>query len=89
MKNEATDTLVPARLLPELRAAAEAEHRPPSELVGEAVERYLSERSWFRPNDMHAKIAAGLLSLQQGKGLDGEAVMAELITDLDEPEPER
>jgi len=37
-----------------------------------------SERRWFRRNEVHAKIAQGLESLRQGKGLDGESIMAEL-----------
>ena len=32
------DTLIPPSLLPEIEAAAQEEHRAPSELVGEAVE---------------------------------------------------
>ena len=86
MKTERpADTLVPPGLLAEIEAAAAEEHRPPRELVGEALERYLSERRWFRKDDLHAKIADGLESLRQGKGLDGEAVMAELLAELDEP----
>jgi hypothetical protein len=80
------DTLVPSSLLPEIQAAAEEEHRAPGELVGEAIERYLSERRWFRKDEVHAKIAQGLESLRQGKGLDGETVMAELIAELDAPD---
>jgi predicted transcriptional regulator len=80
------DTLIPPSLLPEIEAAAQEEHRAPSELVGEAVERYLSERRWFPKDEVHAKIAKGLASLRQGKGLDGEAVMAELLAELDAPQ---
>ena len=84
MKSETTrDTLVPSGLLPEIKAAAEEEHRAPGELVGEAVERYLSERRWFRKDEVHTKIAQGLESLRQSKGLDGEAVMARYL-----PSPE-
>jgi hypothetical protein len=36
---------------------------------------------------VHTKIAQGLESLRQGKGLDGESVMAELIAELDGPDP--
>jgi antitoxin ParD1/3/4 len=90
MKSETMfDTLVPSGLLREIEAAAEEEHRAPSELVGEAIERYLRERQWFRKDEVHAKIAQGLESLRQGKGLDGETVMAELIAELDPPEPAR
>ena len=90
MKPDTTaDTLVPFGLLPEIHAAAEEEHRAPTELVGEAVERYLRERRLFRKDQVHAKIAEGLESLPQGKGLDGEAVMAELIAELDALEPAR
>jgi hypothetical protein len=32
------------------------------------------------------KIVQGLESIRQGKGLDGEAVMAELLTELDASE---
>jgi predicted transcriptional regulator len=80
-----SDTLVPPALIPEIQAAAEEEHRAPRDLVGEAIERYLSERRWFRRDEIHAKIAEGLESLRQGKGLDGEAVMAELLAELDTP----
>jgi predicted transcriptional regulator len=80
------DTLVPSNLLSEIEAAAEEEQRAPGDLVGEAVERYLSERRWFHKDEVHAKIAQGLESLRQGKGLDGETVMAELIAELDEPD---
>jgi hypothetical protein len=90
MKSESLrDTLVPSGLLPEIQAAAEEEHRAPSELVGEAVERYLLERRWFRKDEVHTKIARGLESLRQGKGLDGETVMAELLAELDAAEPAR
>ena len=72
-------------VLAEIEAAAAEESRPARELVGEAVERYLSQRRWFRKDEMHAKIAQGLKSLRQGKGLDGKSVMAELIAELDAP----
>jgi hypothetical protein len=78
-----SDTLLPPGLLPELEAAAKEEHRAPSELVAEAVERYLMERRWYRKDEVHAKIAQGLESLRQGNGLDGEAVMVELLAELD------
>jgi hypothetical protein len=39
-----TDTLIPPKLLPEIRAAAEEERRAPGELVGEALETYLKDR---------------------------------------------
>jgi hypothetical protein len=45
--------------VPEIEAAAQEEHRAPSGLVGEAVERYLSERRWFPKDEVHAKIAQG------------------------------
>jgi hypothetical protein len=90
MKSEMpSDTLIPAGLLPEIRAAAAEEHRSPGDLVGEAIERYLSERRWFRKDEVHTKIAQGLESLRQGKDLDGETVMAELIAELDVSEQAR
>jgi predicted transcriptional regulator len=52
----------------------------------EAIKRFLSERRWFRRDDTHAKIARGLESFRQGKYLDGEAVMAESIAELDAPD---
>jgi hypothetical protein len=84
-----SDTLVPAGLIPEIQAAAEEEQRAPGELVGEAGARYLSERRWFRKDEVHTKIAKGLESLRQGKGVDGETVMAELVAELDAPERAR
>ena len=90
MKSDTTpDTLVPAGLLPEIQAAAREEHRAPGELVGEAIERYLRERSWFRKDEVHSKIAQGLESLQRGEGLDGETVVAELLAELDATESAR
>jgi predicted transcriptional regulator len=84
MKSEGPSSeLLSAPLLAAVEAAAEEEHRAPRDVVTEAVERYLSERRWFRKDDVHAKILRGLESLRQGKGLDGEAVMAELIAELD------
>lgn len=85
------DTLVPVPSdlhAAEEEAAAE-EHRAPNDLVGEAIKRYLAERRWFRKDDVHAKIAAGLESLRRGEGLDGEAVMAEMLAALDVSEDER
>jgi predicted transcriptional regulator len=84
-----SDTLLPADLLDAIQAAAAQEHRAARDLVTEAVERYLSERRWFRKDEVHAKIAEGLESLRQGKGLDGETVMAELLAELDAPENAR
>jgi hypothetical protein len=44
MKSEiGRETLVPPRLLPEIQAAAEEDHRAPEELVGEALEIYLKK----------------------------------------------
>jgi hypothetical protein len=83
------DALIPPSLLAEIEAAAAEEHRPARDLVGEAVERYLSERRWLRRDEVHAKIAQGLQSLRQGKGLDGESIMAELLAELDAPHPAR
>jgi hypothetical protein len=49
MKSEiARETLVPPRLLSEIQAAAEEDHRAPDELVGEALEIYLKNRHWRR-----------------------------------------
>lgn len=79
MKSEtsAPADLVPPDLIPEIEAAAEEEHRHPRELVSDAVTRYLSERR-FRRDEAHPKIAEGLESLRQGKGLEGETTMAGL-----------
>jgi len=49
MKTEASpDPLVPPNLLPEIRAAAEEEHREPGDVVREALERYMKDRRWQR-----------------------------------------
>jgi predicted transcriptional regulator len=82
MKAASTE-LIPAELVSAIEKAAEEEQRSPQELVSEAVERYLSERRYFRADDVHRKIAEGLESLRQGKRLDGEAVMAELLAELE------
>jgi hypothetical protein len=84
-----TDSLVAPELLPAIEAAAKEESRAPRDLVTEAVERYLSERRWFRKDEVHAKIAQGVESLRQGRGLDGEIVMAELLAELDAPRNRR
>jgi Ni,Fe-hydrogenase III component G len=58
MKSEPpSDSLVPPSLIAEIEATAKEERRDPRELVGEAVERYLSERRIFRPDGVHEKIA--------------------------------
>jgi hypothetical protein len=49
----------------------------------DAVKRSLSESEG---REVHAKVAQGFESLRQGKGLDGEAVMAELTAELDASE---
>ena len=77
------DALISPGLMAEVEAAAAEEHRSVRELVGEAVERYLSQRRWFHRDEVHDKIAQGLGSLGRGEGLDGESVMAELIAELD------
>lgn len=79
----ASKELVPAELVPAVEKAAKEEQRSPQELVGEALEQYLSARRYFSADEVHRKIAAGLESLRQGKALDGEAVMAELLAGLD------
>jgi len=40
-------------------------------------------------DDVHYKIARALESLRQGKALDGEAVMAELLGEFDSPRSTR
>jgi metal-responsive CopG/Arc/MetJ family transcriptional regulator len=62
------DALIPPGLLAEIEAAAAEERRPARELVGEAVERYLSERRWFRRDEVHAKIAQGAGIAAAGQG---------------------
>ena len=90
MKSETPlDTLIPPDLLHAVQTAAEEEDRTPRDLLTEAVERYLSERRWFRKDGVHAKIAQGLESLRQGKALDGEPAMAELLAELDGPKNAR
>jgi hypothetical protein len=46
----------------------------------------VTERN-YAEGDAHGKILQGLESLRQGKGLDGEAVIAELLAELDRPQP--
>jgi hypothetical protein len=40
------DSLIPSSLLAEIYAAAEEDQRAPSEVVREAIERYIEERTW-------------------------------------------
>ena len=47
MKSEtATGDLMPLDLVPAIEAIAEEDHRPPRELVREALERYMDDREW-------------------------------------------
>jgi len=48
MKSEtvAAADLVPPDLIPEIRAAAEAEHRAPGEIIRDAFNRYKDEQEW-------------------------------------------
>jgi len=57
------DTLV-ADLIAQIR---EAEKKHTGELVGATVERYLSQRRWFRNDEIRARIALGCDSLRQSK----------------------
>jgi hypothetical protein len=83
------DALIHPRLMPAIQAAAEEEQRAPRDLVTEAIERYLSERRWFSKDEVQEKIAQGLESLRQGKGLDGESAITELLAELGEPDHAR
>ena len=83
MTHGSSDTLIPGTLIPEIEAAAREEQRAPQELVREAIERHLSERQWLRKDEAHAKIAAGIRSLQSSHGLDGEATMAALLAEIE------
>ena len=45
--NPVTDPLtIPPALLAQVQAVADEDHRPPVEVLREAVERYLRERRW-------------------------------------------
>ncbi|MBV9862059.1 MAG: hypothetical protein JO267_07910 [Alphaproteobacteria bacterium] len=85
MKSENPHGLMPPGLIEEIEAAAREERRDPRDLVGDAIRRYLAERNFFRPDETHRKIAEALESLREGKGLDGEAVMAEMLAKLETP----
>jgi antitoxin ParD1/3/4 len=52
-----------------------------SEVVREAL-RLMEERD-LRREEIRKQIAQGLMSLQQGKGVDGEAVFARIEAELD------
>ena len=57
-----------------------------SEVVREAL-RLMDERDQMKnmqKEELRKKIAAGLKSLDEGKGVDGEAVFARLEAELDE-----
>ena len=56
------------------------------EVVREAI-RLLDERDQFtdlQKHDIRGKIDEGLSSLREGKGIDGEAFMAQMMTEVDE-----
>jgi len=89
MKHASEDSLVPSRLFADIEAIAAVERRAPTDVVADAVEQYLSERRRFQGDDVRSKIAQGLESLRQGKGLGGEAVMEEILAELVEPVSER
>ncbi len=59
-----SETLVPPGLLPEIRAAAEEDHRAPSEVVREAIERYMDERAWQKLL-AYGRESAGALGLTE------------------------
>lgn len=46
MTSETPADLVPPEMRPAIEAIAEEEHRAPSELVREALDRYMDEREW-------------------------------------------
>jgi hypothetical protein len=47
-RNIADGLTLPTKLAAEVQAVANEEHRPPAELVCEAIERYLKDRRWRR-----------------------------------------
>jgi predicted transcriptional regulator len=64
---------LPEDLMTAIRSAAEAEHRTVDEVMADAVERYLEDRSWTRLFDYGAARAKAL-------GI-GEADVDRLITE--------
>ena len=77
-------------LTPELERLVASKIRPggfssAADVVGEAL-RLLDERDRFlllRKKEIRKKIADGLESLRQGRGLDGEAVFDRMEAELD------
>jgi len=56
----ANNISLPEPLLPEIQSAAEAEHRSVNEVLSDAVERYVEERSWTKLLAYGADRAKGL-----------------------------
>ena len=74
-------------LTPELEQLVQSKvqtgrYNSPDEVVREAL-RLMDERDQDR-EEVRKKIAAGVESLRQGKGIDGEAFFAQMEAELDE-----
>jgi putative addiction module CopG family antidote len=75
------------QLTPEMEAMVDVkvkagEYSSPNAVVEEAL-ALLDRRDQAR-EDIRQKIEAGLESLRQGKGIEGEAAMAQMLAELDE-----
>jgi predicted transcriptional regulator len=91
--------VIPTDLAAEMREIARRDHRPTLDVVRDAVEAYLEVRrsGGPAPSDgtedhqpsaeyrevMRDKIAAGMRSLREGKGVDGEAFFAAMDSELE------
>jgi hypothetical protein len=78
------DSILPPGLLAEVQAAADEEHREPTELVREAVTRYLEQRRAHRGVAFEAKrspaqAAARIRELRKGNLLPPGLTIEELI----------
>jgi antitoxin ParD1/3/4 len=71
-----------------IRKVEAGHYQSPSEVIREALRTMdeLDQVQTLHVDEIRAQINAGLESLQQGKGLDGELVFQRLETELDEME---
>lgn len=70
-QNHPVELVVPPALASEIVAAAEAQHRPPLEVLGDAVKQYLAERRYTKSQRSPAEAAARIVERRKGVALGG------------------
>jgi len=81
-----TDLIIPPELAADIQAVADGEHRPAADVVRDALERYLTDRSKptrhskENPTQTPVEAAARLRELRKGNVLPDGVTIRDLMT---------